>query len=117
MASGDISVRHEDELKLTHKTEFSEHAPIDSGKKKKKKKHETDTETSHEELGTDSAQTGRRHTPTDNESHAYKMKLRSHKHKVLQFNSINEPSLETEFYEYVDEMLDELNIDRYSFYR
>ncbi len=107
-----ISIRHVDELKLTHMTDFSEDASIDS-----EEIHETNTETLQEESGTGNTQTRTRPTPTDDESHVYRRKLRSHNHRVLQFTSITEPSIEIEFYEYVDEMLDEINIDRYSFYR
>ncbi len=110
--SGDISIRHVDKLKLTHMPDFSGDASIDS-----EETHETNTETLQEESGTGNTQTRTRDTPTDDESHVYRRKLRSHNHRVLQFTSTPEPSIEIEFYEYVNEMLDELNIDRYSFYR
>ncbi len=89
-----------------------------------KKKHNTETqtdnaetETNHVQRGTDSVQTGTSHTASDNESHDYRKKLRSHKKQVLALTCKNETSLETEFYKYVDEMLNELNIDCYSFYK
>ncbi len=54
-------------------------------------------------------------TATENESHAHRIKLRSHRKRVLPLTCVNETSLETEFYKYVDEILTELNIDCYSF--
>ncbi len=100
---------HIDELILTHMTDCSENVSTDS--------EETHTDTLPEKSETGKTQTGTRDTPTADESHVYRRKLRSHNQRVLQFTSITEPSIETEFYEYVDKMLDELNIDRYSFYR
>ncbi len=124
LETGDISVRHADELKQTHMNEFNENTLIDNEEAGKTEtntetetKTNTETVTNHVETGTDSAQTGTSHTAADNENHAYKIKLRSHRQQVLPLTCINEPSLENEFYDVVDEMLDELNIDCYSFYR
>ncbi len=99
--------------------EFGEHTLIDSEEtdNTETQTDKAETETNHVETETDSAQTGTSHTASDNESHAYRMKLRSHRKQVLPLNCINETSLETEFYKYVDEILDELNIDCYSFYK
>ncbi len=112
LETGNISVSHADELKNTNINEFDEHTPIHS--------EETDnTETRADEAQTkiDSAQTGTSNTASENKSHAYRTKLRSHRKRVLPLNCVNETSLETEFYKYVDEILDELHIDCYSFYK
>ncbi len=112
--SGDISVRHADELKQTKMNEFEDHTPIDNTERQTDK---AEAETDHVETGIDSAQKGTSNTASDTESHDYREKLRSHKKQVLPLTCTNEISLETEFYKYVDEMLHELNIDCYSFYR
>ncbi len=110
--TGDISVRHADELKLTKMNEFEDHTLIDNTETQTDK---AEAETNHVETGIDSAQTGTSHTASDTESHDYRKKLRSHRKQVLPLTCRNEISLETEFYRYVDEMLNELNIDCYSF--
>ncbi len=92
--------------------EFDEHTPIDS-----EETDNTETRTDETQTGTDSAQTETSNNASENESHAYNMKLRSHGKRVLPLTCENETSLETEFYKYVDEILDELNIDCYSFYK
>ena len=63
LETGDISVRHADELKLTHMKDYDEH----------KETHDTviDNAQTNPEPGTNL-------TELENESHAYKMKLRSH---------------------------------------
>ncbi len=74
METGDISVSHADELKKTNMNAFDEHTPIDG--------EETDnTETRADEAQTekDNAQTGASNTTSENESHAYRIKLRSHR--------------------------------------
>ncbi len=75
METGDISVSHADELKLT-----------DS-----EKTDNTETQTDEAQTGTDSAQTGTRYTASDNESHAYRMKLRSHRNQVLPLTCVMKP--------------------------
>ncbi len=110
----DISARHADELKQTEMNEFEDHTLIDNTETQTDK---TETVTDHVETGIDSAQTGTSHTALDTESHGYWKKLRNHTKQVLPLNCTNEISLETEFYKYVDEMLNELNIGCYSFYR
>ncbi len=81
LETGDIRVRHVDDLKQTHINEFNENTLIDSEEAGKTEtdtdKAETETETNHVETGTDSAQSGTSHTAADNESQAYRMKLRS----------------------------------------
>ncbi len=98
--------------------EIDEHTLIDSDEAGNT---DTDTdkaesETNHVETGTDRTQSETSHTASNSESHAYRMKLRSHK-QVLPLTCISETSLETEFYKCVEDILDELNIDCYSFYR
>ncbi len=117
LETGDISVRHADELKQTNMNEFGEYAVIDSDETNSTETDKTETDTNNVETGTDSAQTETSHHAADDESHDYRKKLRSHRKQVLQLICTNEPSLETEFYEYVEEILNELNIDCYSFYR
>ncbi len=59
-----------------------------------------ETETNHVETETDNAQTGTSNTASDNESYAYRMKLRSHRKRALSLTCVNETSLETGFYKY-----------------
>ncbi len=94
--------------------EFQDHPLTDNTETQTDK---AEAEANHIETGIDSAQTGTSHTASDAESHDYRKKLRSHRKQVLPLTCTNEISLETEFYKYVDEMLHELNIDCYSFYR
>ncbi len=91
--------------------EFEDHTLIETQTDK------AEAETDNVETGIDSAQTGTSHTASDTESHDYREKLRSHKKQVLLLTCTNEISLESEFYKNGDEMLNELNIDCYSFYR
>ncbi len=100
METGDICVRHADELKQTHINNYEENKEIQ------------DTVT--ENVQTD-PESSTHQTKLDNKSHAYKMKFRSHSKQVSTCTIGN--FSETEFYEYVDQILDELNIDCYSFYR
>ncbi len=119
LETGDISVRHADELKQTDINECGEHTLTDS-EETDNTETQTDkavTETNHIETGTDSAQTGTSHTASENKSHDYRKKLRSHRKQVLPLACIYETSLETKFYKYVAEMPNELNIYCYSFYR
>ncbi len=111
LETSDIIVSHADELKRTKMNEFDEHTPIDS-----EESDNTETRADEAQTETDSAQTGTSHTASDNERHVYRMKLLSHRKQVLPLTCINETSLETEFYKYVDEILNELNIDCYSLY-
>ncbi len=101
LETSDISVRHADELKQTNMNELGENTVIDSN----------EIDSTAIETETDS------HTASENESHAYRMKLRSNRKQVFPLTCMNETSLENEFYKHVDELLDELNIDCYSFYR
>ena len=78
------------------------------------KKHNHDTVTDNAQSDTEP---GTNLTELENESHAYKMKLRSHGKQVLSLTCTVENLSETEFYENVDQILNELNIDCYSFYR
>ncbi len=78
LETGDISVRHADELKQTNMNEFGAHTLMDS-----EETDNTETQTDEAQTGTDSAQTGTSNTASDNESNAYKMKLRSHRKQVL----------------------------------
>ncbi len=91
--------------------EFGENTIIDSEEIDSTEKH-TAIET-----GTDSPQTETSHTASENEIHAYRMKLRSNIKQVFPLTCMYETSLENEFYKNVDELLNELNIDCYSFYR
>ncbi len=93
METGDISVSHADELKQTNMNEFDEHTLTDS-----EETDNTETQADEAQTGKDSAQTGTSNTASDNENHAYRMKLRSHRKQVLP-------------------LLDELNINCYSLYR
>ncbi len=105
LETSDISVRHADELKQTNMNELGENTIIGSEEIDSTEKHtaiETETDS---------------HTASENESHACRMKLRSNRKQVFPLTCMNETSLENEFYENVDELLDELNIDCYSFYR
>ncbi len=79
LENGDSSVRHADELKQTNMNEFGEHKLIDSEKtdNTETQTDKAETETNHVETGTVSAQTGTSHTASDNESHVYRMNLRS----------------------------------------
>ncbi len=94
METGDISVRHADELKQTYINNYEEDKEI----------QDTITENVQTDPGS-----GTHQTKLDNDSHAYKMKLRSHSKQVSTCTIEN--FSETEFYEYVDQILDELNID------
>ncbi len=117
METVDISVRFAVELKQTNMNEFGEYAVKDSDETNTTETDNTETYTNNEETGTVSAQTETSHHAADDESHDYRKKLRSHRKQVLPLICTNELSLETEFYEYVEEILNELNIDCYSFYR
>ncbi len=102
METGDISIRHADELKQTNTNEFGEYAVIDSGETNSTETDKTETDTNNVETGTDSAQTETSHHTADDESHDYRKKLRRRRKQVLPLICTNEPSLETEFYEYVE---------------
>ncbi len=108
--TGDISVRHANELKQTKMNEFEDNTLLETQTDK------AEADTDHVETGLDSAQTGTSHTASDTESHDYRKKLRSRKKQVLPLTCTNEISLETD-YKNVDGMLNELNIACYSFYR
>ena len=94
LETGDISIRHADELKLTHLKDYVEH------------KETPDTVT---------PVPSTHPTGLDNENYAHKMKLRSHSKQALPCTVEN--LSETEFYNHVDDILNELNIDCFSFYR
>ncbi len=81
LETGDVSVRHADELKQTHMNNYEEHKEIQ------------DTLT--ENVQTD-PESGTHQAKPDNESHAYKMKLRSHCKQVSTCTIEN--FSETEFY-------------------
>ncbi len=97
METGDISVRHADELKQTKINEFGEHTLIDSEEtdNTETQTDRTETEANHIETVTDNAQTGTSHTASENESHDYRKKLRSHRKQVLPLTCINDTSSET----------------------
>ncbi len=116
LETSDISLRHADELKQTNMNEIDEHTLIDSDEAGNTDTDKAESETNHVETGTDRTKSETSHTASNSESHAYRMKLRSH-NQVLPLTCISETSLETEFYKCVEDILDELNIDCYSFYR
>ena len=102
LETGEISVRHVDELKLTHMKENEDNEET----------HNTITENTQS-----ITEASNKNTELENESHEFKMKLRSHSQQVLPFTCTVENLSETEYFEYVDQVLNELNIDCYSFYR
>ncbi len=61
--------------------ELGEHTLIDSEEtdNTETQSDRAETETNHVETGTYSAQTGTSHTASENESHDYRKKLRSHR--------------------------------------
>ncbi len=76
--------------------------------------HKEIQDTVTENVHTDS-ESGTYQSKPDNGSYAYQTKLKSYSKQVSTCTIEN--FSETEFYEYVDQILDELNIDCYSFYR
>ncbi len=79
LETGDISVRHADELKQTKINEFGEDT-LKDGEETDNTETQTDKaerETNHVETETNSAQAGTSHTASENESHNYRKKLRS----------------------------------------
>ncbi len=77
LETGDISVRNADELKQTNMNVSGEQILLDS-----EETDNTETQTDKAETKTNHVETGTSNTASDNESHAYKMKLRSHRKQV-----------------------------------
>ncbi len=109
--TGETSIRHVDDLKKADMTDTE--IIIDNG----------DEEDNEKEAGVKEKDADI--INDHNENHEYKKRLRSYSQdnttneseNVLAIYSITENLLEKEFHEYVQEMLDELNVDCNSFYR
>ena len=109
--TGETSIRHVDDLKKVNMTDTEATIPANN-----EEQVERDTQISRkdEDLLND-----------HNENHEYKRKLRSYTRdkptdmsgNVLTVYSITEELLEEEFYDYVQDILDELGVDCNSFYR
>ncbi len=52
----------------------------------------TETQADEAQTGTNSAPTGTSNTASDNESHAYRIKLQSHRKQILPLTCVNETS-------------------------
>ncbi len=103
LETGEICIRHVDDLKKTNMTDT--HDDDDEGSS-----NETELEGKDSEILTD-----------HNEDHEYRRKLRSYTRdkaqKVFAIHKVTENILEKEFYDYVHEMLEELGVDCNSFFR
>ena len=113
IVSGEISIRHADDLKRTFLPDADQNE--ESGNE-----DDNDPEAREMDKNKDNNQLGEKHNE-------YKRKLRNYSRQINMIKDhygenyalywVNNEMINDEFYDYVNEMLEELGVDRNSFYR